>query len=158
MLYVRTGTGYRTATRREVLEEAAPHYAARVTAQRPCLKSPKDALNFLQPMLQDLEAERFVAVWLDTRHRVLSVDILFNGTVDGSSVHPREVVKRALALNATAVLLSHNHPSGLAQASHADEFITKRIQEALALVDIRLLDHIIIGHGETVSLAETGQL
>ena len=93
---------------------------------------------------------------LDKRHRLIQFEELFRGTIDGASVHPREIVKLALQRNAAAVIVSHNHPSGVAEPSQADELITQRVKEALALVDIRLLDHIIVGDGVSVSLAERG--
>jgi DNA repair protein RadC len=97
-------------------------------------------------------------VALDNRHRLIASDILFAGTIDGSSVHPREVVKCALRHNAAAVIFSHNHPSGVAEASQADELITLRLRDALGLVDIRVLDHLIVGAGHAVSFAERGLL
>jgi DNA repair protein RadC len=95
---------------------------------------------------------------LDNRHRLIAFDELFRGTIDGASVHPREVVRQALARNAAAVILAHNHPSGVAEPSQADELITQRLKEALALVDIRLLDHLVVGDGSCVSFAEKGLL
>jgi DNA repair protein RadC len=98
----------------------------------------------------------FCCLFLDTRHRLICFEELFRGTVDGASVHPREVVKQALARNAASVILAHNHPSGVAEPSHADEIITVRLRDALALVDIRVLDHLIVGDGACTSLAERG--
>ena len=98
----------------------------------------------------------FCCLYLDNRHRLIAFDELFRGTIDGASVHPREVVKQALARNAAAVILAHNHPSGVAEPSQADELITQRLKEALALVDIRLLDHVIVGDGNCLSFAERG--
>jgi DNA repair protein RadC len=95
---------------------------------------------------------------LDTRHRLIEYVELFRGTIDGASVHPREVVKLALARNAAAIILAHPHPSGIAEPSTADELITQRLKEALGLVDIRVLDHLIIAGGEAVSLCERGLL
>ncbi|MGB5624285.1 MAG: JAB domain-containing protein, partial [Woeseiaceae bacterium] len=95
-------------------------------------------------------------LFLDNRHQVLAFDALFRGTIDGTSVYPREVVKEALAINAAAVILAHNHPSGVAEPSQADERITLRLKSALDLVDIRLLDHLIIGNGKATSLARRG--
>ena len=95
---------------------------------------------------------------LDTRHRLIAFEELFRGTIDGASVHPREVVKQALARNAAAVILAHNHPSGVAEPSHADELITARLREALALVDIRVLDHCIVGDNGCLSFCERGLL
>jgi len=102
--------------------------------------------------------ETFTLIYVDNRHRMIACEDLFRGTIDGASVHPREVVKEALRHNSAAVILAHNHPSGVAEPSQSDELITQRVKEALALVDIRLLDHIIVGDGVSVSLAERGLL
>jgi len=104
------------------------------------------------------EREVFAVMFLDNRHRLLAYEELFFGTIDGASVHPREVVKAALAHNAAAVILSHNHPSGVAEPSQADQRITQRLKDALGLVDVRVLDHLIVGEGEPVSFAERGLL
>ena len=117
---------------------------------------PGAARDYLVARLRDLEHEVFCCLFLDSRHRLTRCEELFRGTVDGASVHPREVVKQALARNATAVILAHNHPSGIAEPSQADEIITTRLRDALALVEIRLLDHLIIGDGHCISLAEKG--
>jgi DNA repair protein RadC len=100
----------------------------------------------------------FAVLLLDTRHRLIEYVELFRGTIDGASVHPREVVKLALARNAAAIILAHPHPSGIAEPSAADELITQRLKEALSLVDIRVLDHLVIAGGEAVSLCERGLL
>ena len=120
------------------------------------IRSPIDTESFLKSRMQHLEHEVFCCLYLDNRHRVLRFDELFRGTVDGTSVYPREVVKEALAVNAAAVILAHNHPSGVAEPSQADERITRRLKSALELVDIRLLDHLIIGFGSATSLASRG--
>jgi len=122
------------------------------------LGSPADTRRFLLARLRDYPHEVFACLFLDNRHRVIEFTEMFRGTLDGTSVHPREVVKQALALNAAAVIFSHNHPSGVAEPSQADHHLTRRLRDALGLVDIRVLDHIIIGDGYTVSLAERGQL
>jgi len=124
----------------------------------PSLGSPKATCNFLSARLRDLEHEVFCCIYLDKRHRLIHFEELFRGTIDGASVHPREIVKLALQRNSAAVIVAHNHPSGIAEPSHADELITQRVKEALALVDIRLLDHIIVGDGVNVSFAERGLL
>ncbi len=124
----------------------------------PSLASPRITRDFLSARLRDLEHEVFCCLYLDKRHRLIQFEELFRGTIDGASVHPREVVKLALQRNSAAVIIAHNHPSGVAEPSHADELITQRVKEALALVDIRLLDHIIIGDGAAVSFAERGLL
>jgi DNA repair protein RadC len=122
------------------------------------LASPKATRDYLASRLRDLEHEMFCCLYLDKRHRLIQYQELFRGTIDGASVHPREIVKLALQHNAAAVIIAHNHPSGVAEPSQADEMITQRVKEALALVDIRLLDHIIIGDGGGVSFAERGLL
>jgi DNA repair protein RadC len=124
----------------------------------PLLASPKATNDYLSAQLRDLEHEVFCCLYLDKRHRLIHYEELFRGTIDGASVHPREIVKQALRRNAAAVIVAHNHPSGIAEPSQADEFITQRVRDALALVDIRLLDHIIVGDGASVSLAERGLL
>jgi DNA repair protein RadC len=124
----------------------------------PSLSSPRATRDFLSARLRDLEHEVFCCLYLDKRHRLIQFEELFRGTIDGASVHPREIVKLALQRNSAAVIIAHNHPSGVAEPSQADEFITQRVKEALALVDIRLLDHIIVGDGQCVSLAERGLL
>jgi DNA repair protein RadC len=105
-----------------------------------------------------LEHEVFVLILLDTRHHILSIEELFRGTIDGASVYPREVVKTALRVNAAAVICTHNHPSGVAEASNADELITRRLKDALALVDVRLLDHLLVTREQVYSFAESGLL
>ena len=122
----------------------------------PLLASPKATRDFLTARLRHLEHEVFCCLYLDKRHRLIQFEELFRGTIDGASVHPREIEKLALQKNAAAVIVAHNHPSGVAEPSQADELITQRVKEALAIVDIRLLDHIIVGDGVTVSLAERG--
>ena len=122
----------------------------------PCLASPEATREFLRAKLRDLEHEVFCCLYLDKRHRLMHFEELFRGTIDGASVHPREIVKLALKRNCAAVIVAHNHPSGIAEPSQADELITQRVKEALALVDIRLLDHIIVGDAASVSLAERG--
>ena len=120
------------------------------------LANPAETRRFLSAKLRDHAHEVFACLFLDTRHRVIQFEELFFGTIDGASVYPREVVKRALHHNAAAVILAHNHPSGIAEPSQADINITQRLYNALALVDIRMLDHFIVGDGELTSLAEQG--
>jgi DNA repair protein RadC len=122
----------------------------------PSLASPRATCDFLSAKLRDLEHEVFCCLYLDKRHRLIEYEELFRGTIDGASVHPREIVKLALRRNSAAVIVAHNHPSGIAEPSQADELITQRVKEALGLVDIRLLDHIIVGDGVSVSFAERG--
>jgi DNA repair protein RadC len=145
----------RWAELQAALELVRRHHLERLQAG-PILGSPRAARDYLLARLRDLEHEVFCCLFLDSRHRLTRCEELFRGTVDGASVHPREVVKQALSRNATAVILAHNHPSGVAEPSQADEIITTRLRDALALVEIRLLDHLIIGDGSCISLAEKG--
>jgi DNA repair protein RadC len=117
-----------------------------------------DTKRYLQQQLRHYSHEVFACLFLDNKHRLIAFDELFHGTIDGASVYPREVVKQALAHNASAVIFSHNHPSGIAEPSQADRQITQRLKAALELVDIRVLDHIIIGDSESLSFAEKGFL
>ena len=137
------------------LELSRRHLLA--TLQRgDALTSPADTRRYLSAQLRHRQQEVFACLFLDNRHRVLGYEELFYGTIDGASVHPREVVRRAISHNAAAVILAHNHPSGVAEPSRSDESITLRLKEALTLVDIRLLDHMVVGDGEITSLAERG--
>ncbi len=139
------------------LELARRHYAEAMRFG-PLLDSPGATHRFLISRLRDQPHELFCCLHLDNRHRLIAFDELFRGTIDGASVHPREVVKQALSRNAAAVILAHNHPSGVAEPSQADELITRRLREALALVDIRVLDHCIVGDNGCLSFAERGLL
>ena len=120
------------------------------------LGGPGDTRRYLSARLRGQRREVFACLFLDNRHRVIRFEELFFGTVDGATVHPREVVRQALACNAAAVILAHNHPSGVAEPSRADTALTQRLRDALALVDIRVLDHLVVGDGEAVSMAERG--
>jgi DNA repair protein RadC len=122
------------------------------------LTSPGVVRDYLRLLLDDKEHEVFVCVWLDAQHRVLRAEEVFRGTLTQASVYPREIVKLALARNAAAVVLAHNHPSGVAQPSHADELLTRNLKDALALVDVKVLDHFIVAGGQTISFAERGLL
>jgi DNA repair protein RadC len=137
------------------LELGRRHLEARLARSEP-LESPEDTRRFLQASLRDRPYEVFGCLFLDNRHRVLAFEELFRGSLTGTAVYPREVVKRALTLNAAAVILAHNHPSGVAEPSRADETLTEALKEALALVDVRVLDHLVVGDGETVSFSERG--
>jgi len=114
--------------------------------------------HYLQQRLRAYPYEVFACLFLDSKHRMISFDELFSGTIDSANVYPREVVKRALDHNAAAVIFAHNHPSGIAEPSQADYRVTQLLKSALDLVNIRVLDHIVIGDGETVSFAEIGKL
>lgn len=141
----------------EIIEEALRILKRRMLRNN-VLTSPEATRNYLAVKLSCYEHEVFAVIFLDNRHRVIEYQEMFRGTIDGASVHPREVVKEALKLNAAAVILAHPHPSGVAEPSQSDIRITQRIREALALVDIRVLDHFIIGAGGYTSFAERGIL
>ena len=136
--------------------------ARRALAQRlsdaPVFDSPQMVKDYLQLQLGNLPHEVFAVLFLDAQHRLIQLDKMFVGTLGQTSVYPREVVKLALARNAGAVILAHNHPSGVAEPSRADEFLTQALKSALALVDVRVLDHLVIGQGQVVSFAERGLL
>lgn len=150
------GVGRARLAALKALPELARRYFNESLPVGQAIRSPSDTEAFLKARMQHLDHELFCCLYLDNRHRVLRFDELFRGTIDGTSVYPREVVKEALSVNAAAVILAHNHPSGVAEPSQADERITKRLKSALDLVDIRLLDHLIIGDGEATSLARRG--
>jgi DNA repair protein RadC len=122
------------------------------------LSSPHLVREYLTTLLTSQEREYFALVALDNRHRVVASEILFAGTIDGARVYPREVVKCALRHNAAAVIFAHVHPSGVLEPSQADELITRRLSEALALIDVRVLDHFIVGDGACISFSERGLL
>jgi len=140
-----------------VLEMARRHLSASMQAGD-LLSSPHLVRDYLRAQLRHRQRELFAVLWLDNQNRLIAYEELFQGTIDGASVYPREVVKQALARNAAAVILAHNHPSGVAEPSQADERLTRRLQAALELVDIRVLDHLVVGEGEIVSFAERGLL
>ncbi|NMZ65865.1 DNA repair protein RadC [Pseudomonas oryzihabitans] len=140
-----------------VLEMGRRHLAEGLKRDS-ALESPQQVRDYLKARLRHEPHEIFGCLFLDTRHRVLAFEALFHGTIDGASVYPRQVVKRALAHNAAAVILTHNHPSGVAEPSQADRLLTTRLKDALALVDVRVLDHFIVGDAEPVSMAEYGWL
>lgn len=122
------------------------------------LANPGDTRRFLLGRLRDYHFEVFACLFLDNRHRVISFDEMFFGTINSASVHPREVVKRALKHNAAAVILAHNHPSGVAEPSQSDQTITRQLSDALGLIEVRVLDHLVVGDNEVVSFAERGML
>jgi len=122
------------------------------------LTSPAMTVEYLQTRLRDRNREIFTCLFLDTRHRVITAEDLFQGSIDGASVYPRVVAERALRLSAAAVIVAHNHPSGVNEPSLADQAITRRLKDALLLLEIRLLDHFIVGDGPPVSMASRGLL
>jgi len=142
----------------KALRELARRYFEETLPVGEAIRSPTDTETFLLARLRDRPHEVFCCIYLDNRHRVILFEELFRGTIDGTSVYPREVVKQALKVNAAAIILAHNHPSGVAEPSQADERITRRVKSALELVDIRLLDHLVIGDGTSTSLASRGLL
>jgi len=140
-----------------VLEMSRRHL--RETLERgEALSSPDDTRRFLLSQLRDYDFEVFACLFLDNRNRIICFEKLFNGTINGASVHPREVVRKSLHHNAAAVIFAHNHPSGVAEPSNADKQLTRRLSDALALVDTRVLDHLVVGDGHVVSFAEHGLL
>jgi DNA repair protein RadC len=138
--------------------ELARRSLAEQLQQLPALGNPRDSGDYLRARLRHLPYEVFGCLYLDNRHRVLAFEELFRGTVDGASVHPREVVRACLQHNACAVIFAHNHPSGVAEPSAADRAITHTLRDALQLVGVRVLDHLVIGHDEPVSMAARGLL
>jgi DNA repair protein RadC len=136
--------------------ELAHRYLEAGLQNQDVLTNPKSTRDYLTSQLRAYPHEVFACLFLDNRHHILSFDKMFNGTIDGASVYPREVVKRALSHNAAAVIFAHNHPSGIAEPSNADISLTRRLKSALELVDIRVLDHFIIGNQQAVSFAERG--
>lgn len=136
----------------------AKTFARRRLAKGRKITQPAQAFEYLELLFQDYEREVFSALFLDCQHRVICFEEMFRGTIDSASVYPREVVKRALACNAAAVILVHNHPSGNPEPSEADRRITLRLQEALGLVEIRIIDHIVVGSEGYESFAQLGYL
>lgn len=138
--------------------ELARRSLAEPLTERHALVDPRDSGRYLTARLRHLPYEVFGCLYLDNRHRVLAFEELFRGTIDGASVHPREVVRACLRHNAAAVIFAHNHPSGVAEPSAADRAITRELGQALQLVGVRVLDHLVIGHAEPVSMAARGML
>jgi DNA repair protein RadC len=125
---------------------------------RSALTAPDSTRKFLLAQLRDRHYEVFCCLFLDNRHRLLAFEEIFRGTIDGATVHPREIVRQTLLYNAASVIVAHNHPSGAIEPSPADEGVTRRLKQALALVDVRLLDHLIVGDGKCFSFSEHGLL
>ncbi|NAW62152.1 DNA repair protein RadC [Vibrio sp. V31_P5A7T61] len=150
------GLGEAKFVQLQAVLEMTQRYLAETLKRGDALTSPQQTKLYLTSVLRDRHREAFYILFLDNQHRVIQGEVLFEGTIDAASVYPREVVKRALQLNAAALILAHNHPSGIAEPSQADRRITQRLVDALQLVDIRVLDHFVIGDGEVVSFAERG--
>ncbi len=138
--------------------ELARRYLLESVKRSPPLDNPGDTRQYLQCVLRDKPNEVFACLFLDSRHRVIAFEELFQGTIDGATVYPRVVAERALKLGAAALIVAHNHPSGVAEPSMADQAITRRLKDALELLDIRLLDHFVVGDGQPVSMAARGLL
>jgi len=151
------GLGPAKYTQLQAVLEMAKRHLFEQLMRGDALSSPQQTRQFLTAQLADYPHEVFACLFLDNRNRVIAFEKMFYGTIDGASVYPREVVRLALKKNAAAIIFAHNHPSGVAEPSHADEQITQRLKEALALVDIRVLDHFVVGD-EIVSFAERGLL
>ncbi|PKO82686.1 MAG: DNA repair protein RadC [Betaproteobacteria bacterium HGW-Betaproteobacteria-13] len=141
-----------------IIQQAIALLENRIFKAGPALSSPAAVRDYLRMKLVVEPNEIFAVVFLDSQHQVLAYEPLFKGTVDQTSVYPRVVVQRALALNASALILAHQHPSGVTEPSAADRALTDRLQTALALVDIRVVDHFVIGKGTPYSFAESGLL
>jgi DNA repair protein RadC len=150
------GIGPARACQLSAALELCNRYLAAGLERGEALTDPGSAGRYFAQRLRGHPQEVFAALFMDTRHRALAFEELFRGTVDGAEVHPREVVRRALAHNAAAIIVGHNHPSGSTEPSAADRAVTARLKQSLALVDIRLLDHFVIGDGAPVSLAARG--
>lgn len=146
----------RRALTEEQIIKAAAVLLNKQIARGFAFNSPETTRAYLKAELRCLEHEVFACLFLDNQHRVIQFEELFRGTIDGASVYPREVVKRCLQLNAAAIIFAHNHPSGINEPSPADQQITHKLKEALSLIDVRVLDHFIIGDGEPYSFAEHG--
>lgn len=138
--------------------ELGRRHLASTLSERDVLQSPDATRHFLSARLRGLRREVFAALFLDNQHRLIRYEELFQGCISQCSVHPRQVVERVMNLNAAAVIFAHNHPSGIAEPSDADRHITERLRRALELVDVRVLDHLVIGEGHPISFAERGWL
>ena len=150
------GLGEAKYVQLQAVLEMTQRYLAETLKRGDALTSPQQTKLYLSSVLRDRQREAFYILFLDNQHRVIQDEVLFEGTIDAASVYPREVVKRALYHNAAALILAHNHPSGIAEPSQSDRRITQRLIDALALVDIRILDHFVVGDGEVISFAERG--
>lgn len=145
-------------TDQDIIDQALTILEERLKQPEHCFTNPADAMAYLKLQCSELEYESFQAMFLNTKHGMIELKELFRGTIDSAVVYPREVIKAALHFNAAAVILAHNHPSGDSKPSHADKAITERLKKALNLVDIRVLDHVIVGSDKSYSFAEHGLL
>jgi len=146
----------RPLTDNDIIEQAKKLISSRLLLSSKPITSPSETKDFLEIHIGGLEHETFTVIFLDNRHLIITFEHMFRGTIDGASVYPREVVKEALKHNAAAVILAHNHPSGDPEPSAADRNITRRLKDALTLVDVRGLDHFVFGTSDVVSFAERG--
>lgn len=159
MSYTRDVLGHYTLNGPQTEDDilaAAEDILSRKLERQGEIGNPRDSETFLRMRIGHLPHEEFHVVWMDNRHRIIATDRLFNGTVDGASVHPREVVRRALDRNAAACIFAHNHPSGVPEPSAADRAITKELKDVLQLISVRVLDHIVVGATTCVSMAARG--
>lgn len=154
----REGLNDEAATRIRLAHELVHRQLKQSLQRGVSLTSPAMTLEYLQTLLRDRNREIFTCLFLDTRHRVIASEDLFQGSIDGACVYPRVVAERALRLSAAAVIVAHNHPSGVSEPSLADQAITRRLKDALLLLEIRLLDHFVVGDGPPVSMASRGML
>jgi DNA repair protein RadC len=153
-----SGLGIAKFVQLQAILEIGRRHLHEVLERGDALTDPLITRQYLSARLRDYPYEVFACLFLDNRNRVISYDELFSGTINGASVHPREVVRRSLDHNAAAVIFAHNHPSGVPEPSESDRVITRRLSDALSLVDVRVLDHFVIGDGQSVSFAERGWL
>lgn len=154
----KTAEAFRRTDDESIVTQAIAILDKRLRKPGAFFQSPADTKRFLRLQLEQEESEVFGVLFLDNRHRLIEFEPLFRGTIDGAAVYPREVVKIALSHNCAACILTHNHPSGIPEPSSADISLTKRLKEALAIIDVRVLDHIVVGANATVSFAERGLL
>lgn len=152
------GLGLAKYVQLQAVLELAQRHLENLLQRGDVISNPADTRRYLMARMRHHAHEVFSCLFLDNKHRVIQYEELFFGTIDSSSVHPRQVLKRALHHNAAALIVAHNHPSGVAEPSGNDQSITLRLKEALGFIDVRLLDHIVVGDGESVSLAERGWL
>ncbi len=150
------GLGQAKYVQLQASTEMTRRYLSQAIRRDNALTSPQQTRQYLTSVLRDQQREVFLILFLDSQNRVIADEILFQGTIDSASVYPREVVKRTMHYNAAALILAHNHPSGIAEPSDADRRITRRLVDALALIDVRILDHFVIGDAQLVSFAERG--
>lgn len=150
------GLGPAKYTQLQAVMEIGRRHLEQTIVRDSVLQSPGAVRRYLKAKLRHERSEVFGCLFLDTKHRPLGFEVLFRGSIDSASIYPREVIKRALANNAAALILCHNHPSGVSEPSHADLVLTRRLKTALELVDVRVLDHLIVGDGEPLSMVEHG--